>query len=227
MQWRRAPTVRPYDLGWAIAWSFVVGATLFAIGSFPAYGQLVDPGVVGTTFVVGSVFFTAAAYGQFVQVASAGEPRRRLVGWRPGERAWWATVVQLVGTVMFNINTIAATIDGLTTEESNRLVWAPDMIGSAAFLIASHLAWLEVCGRPWCLRRDDAGWWTAAVNYVGSIFFGISAIASLTLPTTGETLNIALVNSATFAGAVCFLVGAYLLFPAASDTASPTAPARR
>ena len=34
-----------------------------------------------------------------------------------------------------------------------------------------------------------------------------------TLKTTGETMNITVVNTGTFLGAVCFFVGAYLLFP--------------
>ena len=94
-------------------------------------------------------------------------------------------------------------------------MWAPDMFGSVAFLVASHLAWLAVCHRLWCVRRDDEDWWIAALNYVGSIFFMLSAIASFTLTTTGEAVNLTLVNFGTFLGAVCFLVGAYLLLPAA------------
>lgn len=43
-----------------------------------------------------------------------------------------------------------------------------------------------------------------------------SAIAAFTLPTTGEELNTTIVNSGIFVGAACFLVGAYLLLPAAS-----------
>ncbi len=58
-----------------------------------------------------------------------------------------------------------------------------------------------------------ADWWAAALNYVGSIFFMLSAIASFTLTTTGEELNTTIVNSGTFLGAVCFLVGAYVLLP--------------
>jgi hypothetical protein len=221
MRWRRALVDGPHGLAWAVAWSFMVGASLFAIGSFPAYAQLVDSRVVGATFVLGSLFFTAAAYGQLVQTLSDGSPRRRLFGWQPHRREWWAAVVQLVGTVLFNVNTINALVTGLTAREVDRLVWAPDMFGSVCFLVASHLAWLVVCGRLWRVASDDADWWSAALNYVGSIFFMLSAIASLVLPTTGEELNTAIVNSGTCLGALCFLVGAYVLLPEAEPEGAP------
>lgn len=220
MRWRRSVRWRPSDLDWRVAVLFMVGSVLFAVGSFPAYAQLVDPGVVGVTFVVGSLFFTAAASSQFLQVVDASDAhvragRVRLWAWQPGRTLWWSAVVQLIGTVLFNINTVAAMFDNLTVEETNRLVWAPDVFGSIAFLVASHLAWVDVCGNRWCTRRDDPDWWTAALNYLGSVFFMMAAVAAFTLPTTGQTLNLTLVNSATFLGAVCFLVGAYLLLPPA------------
>ena len=127
--------------------------------------------------------------------------------------------MQLVGTFLFNLSTADAMLASLDTEETNRLVWAPDMFGSVAFLVASHLAWLAVCHRLWCVRRDDEDWWIAALNYVGSIFFMLSAIASLTLTTTGEAVNTDARQLGTFLGAVCFLVGAYLLLPAARQPA--------
>ena len=41
-------------------------------------------------------------------------------------------------------------------------------------------------------------------------------LAGLEKPTTGEVWNIALVNFGTFVGAVCFLLGGYLLWPPSS-----------
>jgi hypothetical protein len=204
VQWRRQLRGDTDRLAWRVAVLFMVGSALFAIGSFPPYAQNVDPGTVGVTFVLGSAFFTAAATGQLLQARSAPGAQNLVL---------WAAGVQLVGTVLFNINTVDAMLHSLDTEQTNRLVWGPDMFGSAAFLIASHLAWLDVCHQLWCVRRDDADWWVAAVNYLGSIFFMLSAIASVTLPTTGEALNTTIVNSGTFLGALCFLGGAYLLLP--------------
>lgn len=210
MIWRRELRSTSRGLAWRVAILFMVGSFLFALGSFPLYAQNVDPGTVGITFVVGAVFFTSAAGSQLLQTTRA----------REGRLLVRSCQVQLVGTFLFNISTIDAMRESLDTEQTNRLVWAPDMFGSVAFLVASHLAWLAVCHRLWCVRRDDVDWWMAALNYVGSIFFMLSAIASLTLTTTGEMRNTTMVNLGTFVGAVCFFVGAYLLLPAAREDPS-------
>jgi hypothetical protein len=225
MQWRRRIEWTPHDLGWRIAALFIVGSALFAIGSFPPYSQLVDGRVVGITFVIGSLFFTSAAYASVVQVINAdrrpGDPSKRW-SWSPRGPLWWATVVQLVGTLFFNVNTILAMVTTFTVEETNRLVWAPDFFGCIAFLVASHLAWMQLGGTFWFRDTDDPAWWSSLLNYVGSVFFMVSAIAAFTLTTTGEAVNTAIVNSGTFAGAVCFLLGAYLLLPPATTAPRST-----
>jgi hypothetical protein len=219
MQWRRRVEWRPRDLDWRVAALFMIGSFAFALGSFPPYSQHVDPAAVGLTFFVGSIFFTTASYSQFLQTINGGEAgdgtstRFRFWSWQPRAILWWATVVQLAGTIYFNVTTFRALQTGLDAQQTNRLVWGPDFKGSICFLVASHLAWLAVCHRVWCVRRDDSDWWVAALNYAGSICFMASAIAQFTLPTTGEELNTTIVNAGTFLGAVCFFVGAYLLLP--------------
>ena len=56
-------------------------------------------------------------------------------------------------------------------------------------------------------------WETAWLNLLGSVAFGISAIASYVVPSSGEVVNAALVNLGTFLGAVCFFAGALLMTP--------------
>jgi hypothetical protein len=192
----------------------MVGSFLFALGSFPPYGQLVDPRAVGITFVVGSACFTAAALGQLLHTRA--DPEHAAID-------VWACGVQLVGTVLFNLNTIDSLVQSFDPEQARRLVWAPDFLGSIAFLVASHLAWVSVCHGLWAVRRGDPNWSIAALNYVGSILFMLSAIASFVLPTTGEVLNTAIVNTGTFLGAVCFFVGAYLLLPASPEPVTSAA----
>lgn len=225
MRWRRRVGWNPRDLQWRIAVLFMVGATLFAVGSFPVYGRIVAPAVVGATFFVGSVFFTSAAYGQYFQAINADPgDRRRFATLRPDSKIQWATTVQLIGTVFFNVNTLRAWIGNVGVDEVNRLIWAPDFFGSIAFLVASHLVWLDVCGSLWRVDRANRDWWVAGLNYLGSIFFMAAAIASFTLPTTGELVNITIVNLGTFGGAVCFFLGAYLLLPPADAVPDPAAP---
>lgn len=53
----------------------------------------------------------------------------------------------------------------------------------------------------------------ATANLVGSIAFGIAAIAAFWVPSTGSVLDLAAANSFTALGGLCFFVGAVLLLP--------------
>jgi hypothetical protein len=61
----------------------------------------------------------------------------------------------------------------------------------------------------------DRSWAIGALNLVGSVFFGLSAVGAYTLSSTDELLSSWWSNVGTFAGAICFLVGAVLLIPRA------------
>ena len=101
----------------------------------------------------------------------------------------------------------------MTTREINHLVWAPDVFGSICFLIASGLVWLEVGHSILSWQTGNLSWRIALLNLVGSIAFGVSAVAAFIPPTKGQPLNIVLLNLGTFVGAVCFFFGAVLLLP--------------
>ena len=121
--------------------------------------------------------------------------------------------MQLVGTVFFNVTTLAAIDTTLDATQAHRLVWVPDMVGSICFLVASGLAWFEVSHGWWSWNLRSLAWRIAAFNLLGSIAFGVSAVASKVVTTTGEPRNIMLVNLGTAIGGVCFLVGALFLLP--------------
>jgi hypothetical protein len=150
------------------------------------------------TYFVGSLCFTAAA---FLQLRSS---TTRL--------EWWAGVVQFVGTLFFNRSTFQALQHNLTAVEVDRHVWLPDALGSIAFLIASAIACATV-RRPNSAAPRGALWYAAWWNLVGSIAFGISATASFVVPESDELINARWANLGTFAGAICFLVGAILILP--------------
>ena len=61
-------------------------------------------------------------------------------------------MIQLVGTVYFKVMTLLALHDSWSDSQEDRLVWRPDLIGSICFLIASYLAWAEVCHSAGRLR---------------------------------------------------------------------------
>jgi hypothetical protein len=62
---------------------------------------------------------------------------------------------------------------------------------------------------------------------IGSILFMASALASYVLPSSGDLINTRIAVAGTLLGALCFLIGAALLFPAwrRSVNSRPTAPA--
>ena len=126
---------------------------------------------------------------------------------------WWAAVIQLAGTVWFNLNTFHALQEGMTAREENLRVWTPDMIGSICFLVSSELSLIAVCHRPWCVCRHDRDWTVAALNLLGSVFFMLSAVAAFTRPATDDLLDASLANTGTLLGALCFFWAARLLLP--------------
>ena len=189
-----------------IAIGFAVGSACFLVGPFPGFVQLVGAGADGAVFFAGSIFFTLAA------LLEVRESTLRLGRWA-ADPSWWSAAVQFVGTLLFNLSTFAAMQDGLSTGQANRLVWAPDLFGSAAFLISGALAYRVANRARRRASRRDREWTMAAVNLTGCVLFGISAIASYIVPSSGSILDLAAANWTTALGALCFLIGAVLLLP--------------
>jgi hypothetical protein len=218
---------RPRSRGWWMAILFSIGSACFVYGGAASQFRSSSHTGIGITFFVGSLFFTCAAYLQYAEAANvvhdavAGRRRWRPASWEPHRIDWVAALVQFVGTVLFNISTFAALNHHLSTHQVNDRVWAPDVFGSIAFLISSLLAYAEVCHRWFCLRCRSLEWWIIALNLLGSIAFGIAALASLAEPSTGQEVSARIANGGTAAGGVCFLVGALLLIPEAAQEAQP------
>ncbi len=204
----------------------MVGSACFAVGSFPPTASALG-NAAGSVFFVGSIFFTSAAYLQYYEATNQGSHveghgrTRRLIGIQTQSIGWWATAIQLIGTLWFNVSTFNALRD-LATRQEEALVWAPDAFGSICFLVASGLALTEICNKLWCWKPQLLVWRIGAINMIGSIAFGISAVGAFIVPETGELNNAAVANSFTFVGAVMFLIGAALLIPATSAISDQT-----
>jgi hypothetical protein len=160
---------------------FAIGSTCFLIGPFPGYVDLVGPEADAVTFFAGSVFFTAG-----------GALQSRLA--YPGRGAdWWAAIIQSAGTLFFNVTTFRALDTALSNPNYDALVWRPDAFGSICFLVSGVIAY-----------RAGRGW-APAVNLLGCVFFGISAVAGYVVPSTGSMIDLAAANWTTSLGAACFL----------------------
>jgi hypothetical protein len=214
----------------------MIGSAGFAVGSVPAYASAVGATADALTFFISSIFFTSASFGQLVQAASPAlaatataadeEPQPALVlVWSPRDRNWVAAATQFPGTLFFNVTTFLALAQGLTAEEYDRVVWRPDFYGSVLFLVASTFAILAL-GRFLSWRPRLVPWRIAWLNMVGSLAFMASAVGAYVLPKTSTEIDPAWADGGTFIGALCFLVGAWLMIPAWKRAASSPTPRR-
>jgi len=182
-----------------MALCFALGSGCFLIGPFPGYANLVGDAADAVTFFAGSVLFTAGGALQ----SWLAYPHRHAAG--IGRAAWWAAAVQSAGTLFFNVTTYQAMHTALTSSEYDRLVWRPDALGSVCFLISGAIAYRAAPRHGWRPVRGAAGWWEPAVNLLGCIFFGISAVAGYVVPASGSMIDLAAANWNTSLGAACFL----------------------
>src|ERR1700677_5190087 len=210
----------PFALAWWMGVLFAIGSICFALCSFPLYATTVGTTPDNITFFVGSIFFTTASFLQYLEVANT--PTDLVAAHRSGFRSllriqhrridWWAAAIQLLGTLWFNRTPLSALFVGLGASSKHHPIWRPDALGSICFLVASWLAWAEECHGPFASRPSRISWQITALNLLGSVAFGVSAVASY-VTSSGQLLSLALTNLGTFVGAVCFLVGAILLLP--------------
>jgi len=204
----------PRGRAWWIGVLFAVGSLCFLVAPFPGFLQAVGSTVDGAVFFVGSLFFTSAATLQLVDSIEEGSNKLDL----------WSSLTQLVGTLLFNVNTFRALNAQIGNTSYDRLVWRPDAVGSALFLASGVLAYVAVSGgllrRP-PRTRPGLG---AAVNLLGCVAFGVAAVGAYLVPSTGELVSETVSNAGTAFGALCFLVGALLLLPVATPAPSTHTP---
>jgi hypothetical protein len=197
------------------ATAFFIGGSLFAIGAALAQCDIGGPRLAAGVFLAGGVFFSTGGYASLLQVVNG--PRQGHGGellakrWRwwatePGRPEWLSALVLFAGTVVFGINLLDSFIGDLTPAQFDRLVWSPDMIGCALFLVSGHLAMVEISG-SWlpCWRPGDLGWRIVAVNQLGSVLFMVSAVATF-VRASGDMIAIGIANWGTLTGALCFAV---------------------
>ncbi|MFE7751125.1 hypothetical protein [Streptomyces sp. NPDC057428] len=199
--------------------AFTVGGGFFAFGAGVA--QFGPGDATGAwIYFVGGLCFNTGGYASLLQSVNAPRKVSGTAGltsqsWRwwsyePSRIDWLSTFVLLVGTLVFGVDLVSSLLQGLSVQQVDRLVWAPDVVGCVLFLVSGHLALVEVChGRPRALP-GELGWWIVAVNQLGSVLFFVSALAAFTRPATGSLVNVDIADWGTLAGALCFSVAGVL-----------------
>jgi len=176
------------------ATAFVIGGSLFALGAALAQADLGGPRLVAVVYLLGGVFFSTGGAAS-VRLARGRPPLEEL-----------SALVLFVGTLVFAINLVDSLIGDLSPAQYDRLVWSPDMVGCALFIVSGHLAMVALSG-SWlpCWRPRDIGWRIVAVNQLGSVLFMVSAVASL-VRAEGDMIAVGIANWGTLTGALCFAV---------------------
>ena len=140
----------PHRIAWWIALLFIIGSACFALGGFvsnwPHYCPLwlTNSPIINTVFFVGSLFFTGAAWLQLLEAingdvadigASTGTQHRRWrwFAWKPHNAGYSASLIQFVGTLLFNFNTADAMIAGPTWVGEDLLIWTPTSLVVSVF----------------------------------------------------------------------------------------------
>jgi hypothetical protein len=209
------------------ATAFLIGGSLFALGAALAQSG-VDATACAAIYLLGGAFFSTGGYTSVLQVVNEPRGGRPAARWRwwsrePRRLQWLSAVALFAGTLVFAIDLVDSFIDGLSPAGVDRLVWSPDMIGCALFLISGHFAMAGISGEFWRVwRRRDLGWWIIAVNQLGSILFMASAVASFVRPSSGDAVSTAIANWGTLSGALCFAVAGLM-----QEFERPLGPRRR
>ncbi len=120
-------------------------------------------------------------------------------------------MVQLIGTIFFNLSTWGALIHFHFIRTLDQLVWGPDAFGSICFMIASILAWFNLNHSLWSFKPHSIPWRIAVYNIIGSLSFLIAAAASYISPSSGHPYSLLITNLGTFIGGIFFLIGGILL----------------
>jgi hypothetical protein len=174
--------------------SFVVGGSLFAIGAGLAQADVGGPLLPAGVYLAGGVFFCSGGWFSIV-LAAPGPWLERL-----------SALVLFVGTLVFAINIVDSFISELTPVQQDRLIWSPDIVGCALFLVSGHFAMVGITG-TWVPRHwpRKLGWDIVVVNQIGSVLFMVSAVAAF-VHRDGDLLAAGIANWGTLTGALCFAI---------------------
>jgi hypothetical protein len=191
---------------------FMIGSSLFAIGTAPGFATLCGADASNLLCFMGSWFFSSAGLIQLL----LSKPARTRTWQIPAAGAeCLSSAIQFFGTLNFNLSTGAA-LWAERVPDRRHLMWGPDVVGSVAFLVSGALGVTAVALAVGFVGLKSRRWLAASTSMIGSIAFGASAVGAF-VTKTGTTEDARLAQLGTFVGALCFLIAAYLRLPRRSD----------
>ncbi|WP_170178378.1 hypothetical protein [Flammeovirga pectinis] len=185
---------------------FMIGASLFMGASIGFLLPNPNSSQLNITYFVGSIPFTSAAFLQLLDASNQKGQSWQLLVYRPQNTGYKAALSQWLGTILFNLNTFDATFN-LTWQQSDFLVWTPNMIGSIFFMISAIYLLKDINFAFDSKNNEFNSVW---VNFLGCLTFLLSAFTSIYLPTAFPiwVVDFALIN--TLLGAFCFFLASAL-----------------
>lgn len=214
---------RPRVLNWWIAVLFMIGSWHFFFASALLLAGNPDSFLIDLIYFTGSIFFTSAGYCSYYQSINAPDAldengrvsptkKRRFFAWQPYRIDFWATFPLFIGTLFFNVLTFMGFFT-LQWYAYDILTWIPNFIGSVLFISAGTAGMIEFCHHFWCWQFKNVTWWIVSSNFMGCVFFMISAFTAFSRPDPIGNNLFFWATFTTLLGAVCFFVSSYLMWP--------------
>lgn len=193
---------------------FMIGSTFFAVSVFPGFAHWA--GATWTVLLpfIGAWFFTGAGFMQWALSGPMNVESRQGNG-TVISAAWFAAMTQSLGTLAFNVRTTGE-LDAPSSASAEAPVWNLDAGGSLLFLVSGFFVIMSYSHHNKFWNPTDRAWWSAQINFIGCVAFGVSAIGAF-VSSTGGPLDPTVANWGTLIGAACFfLSSAVVLKPTRS-----------
>jgi hypothetical protein len=153
-------------------------------------------------------------------------PRAHAVIWAPQDIGWCVGVLFIVGSACFATGSIPT----LSSHVSPRVISSIFFVGSLWFTSAGYLQYVQAISatgvgeqvrRRWfALSPRGLGWYSAAIQLLGTVFFNVTTFAALHTGYTVHQQNLR-IWSPDFFGSICFLIASWL---AIEEVRSPDGP---
>jgi YrhK-like protein len=151
------------------------------------------------------------------------EGRPHAVLWAPREIGWWVGVLFMIGSACFAVGSVPS----LSEVVSAKVISSIYFVGSQFFTSAGYLQYVQASSATgtgehvvyqWFgVKPRGLGWWAAAVQLLGTLFFNVTTFEALNTAFTVSQQNLR-VWSPDFFGSICFLVASWF---AVKEEAAP------